>query len=104
MGCQTIMLIVYSVLTPSVCLHVYSYKLQANSRFPSSCPSSFSSRSHSLPLFSLARDYAEREREREREGLSVMPSKRFVVGERDENYVSLKTRHGGLRRGSYLSG
>lgn len=101
MGCQTIMLIVYSVLTPSVCLHVYSHKLQANSRFPSSRPlSSFSSssRSHSLPLFFLARNYIEREED--------CPAC-FLTGllsEKETKTTFLKTRHGNLRGGSYLSG
>lgn len=87
MGCQTIMLIVYSVLTPSVCLHVYSYRLQANSCFPSSRPpSSFSSSSRSRILFlsSLSRETMWKERKI----VSGMPSNRFAVGERDENYVS----------------
>lgn len=107
MGCQTIMLIVYSVLTPSVCLHVYSCRLQpTDSRFPSPRPppsSSSSSQPRVLaPILSSP--------QRERLGVVVcLPTGSSTQLEIDRwkgetKTALLKARHGDLRGGSYLSG
>lgn len=97
MGCQTIMLIVYSALTPSVCLYVYSYRLQrqvAGSRFLIFA-SFFVLVVVVVAILLLSSPLSDErlseERERERKRLSSAPSNRFTVGERDENCVSKGT-------------
>lgn len=108
MGCQTIMLIVYSALTPSVCLYVYPYRLQ---------PSGGLSFPHLRVPLLLALVVVVvvvivvvillRRRKRERERKRDYPV-RLLTGSLSEKEMTktafLKARHGGLRGGSYLSG
>lgn len=94
MGCQTIMLIVYSVLTPSVCLHVYSCRL---------CRLLFLVSASSFFVIVVVVDAPLLPR---RERALEETSNRFTrrARERRTKTAFLKARHGGWRGGSYLSG